>query len=156
MQNDEPSNIAESVIFTTPHAYCQGCKWPRGSKNWAKFDEKSSQKVMSKQTLPKDHCFRSRDRLGEDFWGSWWIFFWKFWQKMTIDVGGNFNSAKNSAVISILKSAVKLSIKSAFDFVTFLPKFCRNIRCKLRGKIHQQFCQIKNELFPPTYVPLPV
>ena len=57
VQNDQPSNIAESVIFTTPHAYRQGSRCPKGSKNGSKFDQKSCQKVMSKPTLPKDHRF---------------------------------------------------------------------------------------------------
>ena len=57
VQNYEPSNIAESVIFITPHAYRQGRKCPKGSKNGSKFDPKSFKKVMSKRTLPKDHHF---------------------------------------------------------------------------------------------------
>ena len=57
VQNYEPSNIAESVIFTTSHAYRQGRKCPKGSKNGSKFDPKSSKKVMSKRTPPKAHHF---------------------------------------------------------------------------------------------------
>ena len=55
--NDQPSNIAESVIFTTPHAYREGPECPRRSKNRSKIDQKSSKKVMSKPTPPKDHHF---------------------------------------------------------------------------------------------------
>ena len=57
-------------LFITPHAYRQGCKCPKSLKNRSTVNEKSSQNVM-----PKDHHFGTQDRLGEDFWWS----FWKLW-----------------------------------------------------------------------------